>query len=51
MYLCYFSWLYKEGTVIRAEPDENNSQFLVVDIIISAAAFAKFKATFYRRKK
>ncbi|XP_076245278.1 putative GTP-binding protein 6 [Calliopsis andreniformis] len=37
------SWLYKETTVTDAEPDSNDEQYLIMDVIMSTSTFYKFK--------
>lgn len=37
------SWLYKETTVLNAEPDPKNSQYLIMDVYMTVPIFYKFK--------
>ena len=37
------SWLYKEATVTNAEPDSEDPQYLVMDVIMTTSTFYKFK--------
>lgn len=37
------SWLYKETTVTDAIPDSEDPQYLIMDVIMSAPVFYKFK--------
>ncbi|XP_041350427.1 putative GTP-binding protein 6 [Gigantopelta aegis] len=41
----HLSWLYKEATVKSAEPD-SDSEHLLVSVVISTAAYARFKSQF-----
>lgn len=40
------SWLYKEATVLSAEPDPNNPQYLIMDVLMTLPIFYKFKRVF-----
>lgn len=40
------SWLYKETTVLNAEPDSTDSQFLIMDVLMTASALYKLKRAF-----
>ncbi|XP_071860960.1 putative GTP-binding protein 6 isoform X2 [Bombus fervidus] len=40
------SWLYKEATVLSAEPDPNNPQYLIMDVFMTVSIFYKFKRVF-----
>ena len=48
MFTC--SWLYKEATVKSAEPD-SDSEHLLVNVVISTAAYAKFKSQFSNKRQ
>ena len=37
------SWLYKEATVTNAEPDSEDPQYLVMDVIMTTSTFYKLK--------
>lgn len=37
------SWLYKEATVTNAEPDSEDPQYLIMDVIMTTSTFYKFK--------
>ncbi|XP_017788359.1 PREDICTED: putative GTP-binding protein 6, partial [Habropoda laboriosa] len=37
------SWLYNQATVLSAEPDPKDSQYLIMDVLMSTEAFYKFK--------
>lgn len=37
------SWLYKETTVLNAEADPKNPQYLIMDVYMTVAIFYKFK--------
>ncbi|XP_076629865.1 putative GTP-binding protein 6 [Colletes latitarsis] len=37
------TWLYKETTVTNAEPDSEDPQYLIMDVIMSESAFYKLK--------
>ncbi|OAD59450.1 Putative GTP-binding protein 6 [Eufriesea mexicana] len=41
------SWLYKQTTVLSAEPDSNNSQYLIMDILMTTPIFYEFKRVFH----
>ena len=40
------SWLYKEATVRDAQPCPTDQEHLVVDVVISRAAYHRFRKTF-----
>ena len=44
--LWLYSWLYKEATIEGTHVDDKDSEHLLVDIIMSQAAYAKYQATF-----
>lgn len=44
------SWLYKEATVVNIEVDENNNQFVFVDVLITQTNLSKFKHIFIKSK-
>lgn len=37
------SWLYKETTVINAEPDPEDSQYLLMDVVMTTSSFYRLK--------
>lgn len=37
------SWLYKQTTVTKAEPDSNDVQYLILDVLTTALDMQKFK--------
>lgn len=41
------SWLYKQATVLSVEPDSNNSQYLIMDILMTTPIFYEFKRVFH----
>ncbi|XP_070200265.1 putative GTP-binding protein 6 isoform X2 [Littorina saxatilis] len=45
------AWLYKEATVRSAEPCPSDSEHLLVDVVISDAAYQRFKAAFNSQRK
>lgn len=44
-------WLYKEATVRSADPCENDSEHLIVDVVISKASYGRFRAAFGNRNR
>ncbi|XP_017878071.1 putative GTP-binding protein 6 [Ceratina calcarata] len=40
------SWLYKETTVLKAEPDPKDAQKLIIDVFMTTPVFYKFKRVF-----
>ncbi|CAK9800310.1 Putative GTP-binding protein 6 [Anthophora plagiata] len=40
------SWLYSKATVLSAEPDPKDSQYLIMDVFMSTPVFYKFKRDF-----
>lgn len=40
------SWLYKETTVLKAEPDPKDAQKLIIDVFMTMPVFYKFKRVF-----
>lgn len=45
----HLAWLYKEATVENTRSDENDPEKLLVDVIMTEAALAKFMARFGRK--
>ncbi|KAK7477175.1 hypothetical protein BaRGS_00031560, partial [Batillaria attramentaria] len=45
------AWLYKEATVRCADVSDDDSEHLLVDVVISKAAYERFKATFGSKHK
>lgn len=37
------SWLYKETTVVNAEPDEKNLQYMLMSVIVTEHQMHKFR--------
>lgn len=44
------SWLYKNGAVTSVKADENNSNYLLVQVLINNASMHKFKTIFLAKK-
>ncbi|XP_022205972.2 putative GTP-binding protein 6 [Nilaparvata lugens] len=46
-----FSWLYKESSVVDVVMDENNGQFIFMDVIVTKTNLERFKFEFIMKKK
>ena len=44
------SWLYKEATVRAAEPCPKDVEHLLVDVVITQAAYQRFRKLFSSRR-
>ena len=42
----FYSWLYKEGSVISYEEDPDDTEKLIVEVAFTPASYAKFKSKF-----
>jgi len=47
---CGCSWLYKQASVESTQPDERDPEKLFVNVIMTDAVYAKFVATFARKR-
>jgi len=47
--LCSSSWLYKNAAVTEVTTDSEDSQYLLMKVVISEAQLNRFQCTFIKR--